>query len=244
MLPAGFGSDLERPAAGGEQRVVAATAAARVTLLAATVILHDHGHVEAYERSHIGCERAVGRLHEHDLVDTGDACDHLRDAVVHGANALIEIGEQRDFIAVGHAGERIAARIEGSRAHGARRDLVRTATLGSGDAARREHRIGQCRFVQLIGIGEARALARDCAHADALIDAVSAFLDDAVLDGPGLVARQLQIEIDIVELPHHRRRQRPLERRELETGALEQQLARDRERIGGSHCGLRRGRHQ
>ena len=81
------------------------------------------------------------------------------------------------------------------------------------------------------------------AHADALIDAVGAFLDDAVLDGPGLVARELQIQIDVVELAHHRRRQRAIERGELEARAFEQQLACDRERIDGSHCGLRRCGH-
>ena len=129
-------------------------------------------------------------------------------------------------------------------ARGASRDLVRAGALRARDAARGDDGVGQRGFVELIGIGEPRALARDRAHADALIDAVRAFLDDAVLDGPGLVARELQIQVDVVELAHHRRRQRPIERRELEAGALEQQLARDRERIDGSHCGLRRGRHE
>ena len=42
-------------------------------------------------------------LHEHDLVNTGDARDHLCDARVHGAHAAVDLGEQRDFRLVAHA---------------------------------------------------------------------------------------------------------------------------------------------
>ena len=93
-----------------QQRVVAAAAAARIALLAPAVLLHDDRHVEAHERPHVGRERAVRRLHEHDLVDAGEAGDDLRDTVVHGADAAVEIGEQRDLVAVAHAAQRIAAR--------------------------------------------------------------------------------------------------------------------------------------
>ena len=112
------------------------------------------------------------------------------------------------------------------------------------DTARGHDGVGQCGLVELIRVRETRALAGDRAHADALVDAVGTFLDDAVLDGPGLVARELQVQIDVVELAHHRSRERALERRELEAGAFEQQLACNRERVSGSHYGLRRCRHE
>ncbi len=101
-------------------------------------------------------------------------------------------------------------------------DPLRAGALRARNAARGHDGVGQSGFIELVGIGEPGALTGDRAHADALIDAVRPFLDDPVLDGPGLVTRELQIQVDVVELAHHRGRQRPIERRELEAGALEQ----------------------
>ena len=63
------------------------------------------------------------------------------------------------------------------------------------DRARRARRLEQRRRNDLVRIREAGALAGHRAHADALLDAVAAFLDDAVLERPVLLARELEIEV-------------------------------------------------
>ena len=52
----------------------------------------------------------------------------------------------------------------------------------AGDGARHVRGAGECRQQYLVGIGEAGLLAGDRAHTHALLDAVGAVLDDAVLE--------------------------------------------------------------
>ncbi len=219
----------------GHDAEVATAAAARVALLPPAVFLHDHRHVDAHERPHVRRECAVRRLHEHDLVDAREARDDLRDARVHEPHAAVEVREEVDLRAILEAAQRVDARIQRLIAQ-ASRDLDLAVAVAARDAARRVDGVEQRRLVELVGVCEARALARDRTHADALIDAVHALFHDPVLDGPGLVARELEVQVGVVELPRHRRGQRAVERAHLEAGVREQLLARDGEGVELWRC--------
>ena len=78
------------------------------------------------------------------------------------------------------------------------------ARAGARDGARGVRGLEQRRQHDLVGIGEAGLLAGERAHADALLDAVGAVLDDAVLERPGLLARELEIEVGVIDgVTHH-----------------------------------------
>ena len=57
-------------------------------------------------------------------------------------------------------------------------------------------RSGQQRFsVDVVGVGKARLLTGDGAHADTLFDRVRAVLDDAIFHAPAFTARMLEIQV-------------------------------------------------
>src|SRR5690606_9282149 len=67
------------------------------------------------------------------------------------------------------------------------------------------------------------------AHADALVDAEAAALDDAFLEAPAFVPRDLEVQVAIVDLVAADRAQRLLQRRLVEPTGLEQEPARERQ---------------
>jgi hypothetical protein len=98
------------------------------------------------------------------------ACDRV--------DAAVERAAARD-LAARHLGARAARPRDG--AHGARRVQQR----GLGD---------------VVGIGESGLLAAHRAHADALVDAEAAGLDDALFQAPAFAARVLEVEVGVVDL--------------------------------------------
>src|SRR5258708_4504527 len=82
------------------------------------------------------------------------------------------------------------------------------AGILAGAARDRPRRIGsleQSRQQHLVGVGKAGFFTADGAHADALLDAVRALFDNAVLERPGFLARQLEVQIRIVHAAAHER---------------------------------------
>jgi len=63
----------------------------------------------------------------------------------------------------------------------------------------------QCGQHHLVGVGEARLLAADGAHADPLLDAVRPLLDDAVLERPGLLPGELKVQVGVIDAAAHHR---------------------------------------
>ena len=90
---------------------------------------------------------------------------------------------------------------------------------------------GQRRQHDLIGVREAGFLARERAHADALLDAVTAFLDDAVFERPGLLARQLEIQVGVVDAVPHDVAEHARDAIFVEARRRQDRAARDVERL-------------
>jgi len=78
--------------------------------------------------------------------------------------------------------------------------LQLAARAAHGNGARRARRFLERLRLDFVGIGEAGALAGHRAHAHSLLDAGAAFLDDAVLERPGLLLGCLEIQIRGVDL--------------------------------------------
>ena len=93
----------------------------------------------------------------------------------------------------------------------ARRGLDSSGLSGRRDRARRLGRVLQRVEADLVGVGEGGLLARDRAHADALLDVEAAGLDDALLQAPALVARVLEVEVGVVDLARGERAEHALE---------------------------------
>src|SRR5690606_13825777 len=221
---------------------IPSAAAARVALLAAAFVLDDHRNVEPHERTHVGGENAVGRADQHELEHARDASDDLDHARIELPAVAIELREQLDLFHVFERWQGIDRGIERVTAHAAR-DFHSTLAAASRDPARRLRRVEERRDVELVGIGEARLLADDRAHADALIDAENAFLDDAVLDGPALVARRLKVEVPVIEPMRHQLAERAIDDGEVEPGGLEQLSLDDGKGIRGQIDARERGRN-
>ena len=122
-------------------------------------------------------------------------CLHAR---VDRARATVELLQQRDLVHVGERRDRVVGRVQAVRRRRVPGLDLALAALAR-DRARRARRLEQRRRHDLVGIGEAGALAGHRAHADALLDAVAAFLDDAVLERPVLLARELEVEVARVD---------------------------------------------
>ena len=116
-------------------------------------------------------------------------------------------------------------------------DLDASALPGRGDRSHRARRVEQRRLGDVVGVGERGLLARDRAHADALVDAEAAALDDAFLEAPAFAARVLEVEVGVVDAMRRDRRQRGGELALVEAERLEQQGTRDGEALDGGFAG-------
>ena len=140
--------------------------------------------------------------------------------------------QQRDLVDVGERCDRVVDRIQamrGGRVPGL--DLALAALAR--DRARGARRLEQRRRHDFVRIGESRALARHRAHAHALLDAVAAFLDDAVLERPVLLARELEVEIPGIHARAEHGVERLLEPPVVEAGRREDAVARALQGVGG-----------
>ena len=84
-----------------------ASAGARVTLLATSVLLDDDRDVEAHQRPHVGGQMPVAVGDQHHFVHGDDARHHLLDARIHLARLAIDALEPRDLFARREAAHRI-----------------------------------------------------------------------------------------------------------------------------------------
>ncbi len=111
--------------------------------------------------------------------------------------------------------------------------VLRDGAGGAGGLDQRRQR-------DLVRVGEAGLLAADGAHADALIDAERALLDDAVLEAPGLGAGGLEVHVREIESAIHELSQGRLQLRVAETPRGQQLGSRDVERCAQSAWNPRR----
>ena len=244
-LPRRLAAEFERPVVGDElaQRMPAAHAGEAG--LAAAVLLGDHRDVEAHQRAHIGGQRALAVGDEHHLVGHRDRGHHLHDARIDAPRLAVDALEPTHLLVVAQRADRVDRGIERvPRAAAQHRGAALAAAGGDGACGARgvEQRLGE----DLVGVGEAGLLAGERAHADALLDARAAFLDDAVLERPALVARELEVEVGGVDAARERRAERALELRQVEPRRSQDQLLGECERVGGrcGGCGSgRRGGH-
>ena len=178
-------------------------AAARISLLAPSLVLDDHRHVEPHQRPHVGRKRAVAREHHDRLVRRGQARHDLADARIECTRLAVDLLEQAHLVAVVERVDRIDRQIQ--LAPAARMPGLQCAGRAAArDRARSTRGLEQRRQHDLVRVGEPRALARERAHADTAVDAVRAVLDDAVLERPGLLAHRLKIDVRVVDrVPHH-----------------------------------------
>jgi hypothetical protein len=107
--------------------------------------------------------------------------------------------------------------------------------------ARRRDRPGRARGVlerveaDLVGVGEGGLLARDRAHAHALLDVEAARLDDPLFQAPALGARVLEVQVRVVDAVRAERAEHALELAGLELVGLEQAA------LGGAEKQVLRG---
>ncbi len=136
--------------------------------------------------------------------------------------------------------ERVDRRIQAAAALRAP-GLQRAGAAGTRDGARRVRRLEQRRQHDLVRIRETGLLAGERAHADAVVDAVRAVLDDAVLERPRLLADQLEVGVGVVDRVTHDVAEHVRDAVLVEAGGQQQAGARGGERVGRRVRGRRRG---
>ena len=104
------------------------------------------------------------------------------------------------------------------------------------DGARGARGFLERRQHDLVGVGKAGLLAGERAHADALLDAGAAVLDDAVLERPGLLVRQLEIQVGEVHRVREHFAEHLVEAPVIEATRAQDQFARQGQGIvDGAH---------
>ncbi len=151
--------------------------------------------------------------------------DHLLDARVERARVAVEFVEQRDLVGIRERRDRVVGQVEPVR-RGRLPGLDPPRPALARNRARRARRLGERRRHDLVRVREPGALARHRAHADALLDAVAALLDDTVLQHPVLLARELEVEVARIHGGAEQRAEGPLEPALVESGRRENPLAR------------------
>ena len=119
----------------------AATAAAGADLalhLAGHGLLGDHGHVQAYQRAHVGGAGAVGAGHQHHVVLGAHAGHHLHDGAGPLARGeLLHLLQQRHLLRAVQRGDGVGGGVEHAalRGLGLRGDLDAPVLARGGDGA-------------------------------------------------------------------------------------------------------------
>ncbi len=181
----------------GVERVAETPARALVPLLAAPGLLGDDGDRQMHQRTHVGGDRAVGARHEHHVVFAGEPPDDLLHARIGGARVPLERLEDLHLGAVVELRHGIDRRVERvPRAHDCGAGNC-TSAVG-GDRARHLRRGLECFGLDVVGVGERRLLARDHAHAHALVDRERARLHFPFLERPPFGAVVLEVEVGVV----------------------------------------------
>ena len=175
-------------------------AATAMALLASSALLGDHGERQTHQRPHVGGNQTIGASDQHDVVLSGQSCHHLHDPGITRPGHPFDAFEQRDLGCGIHADDRIVATIERMtrRAFHPGRELHPTGASAR-DRARGLSSRAQGLEADVVGVGERGLVATDRAHANAAIDREAARFDDALLQAPALAARELEIEVGVID---------------------------------------------
>ena len=248
----------------GEQGIVeivqaqAATAAGRADLaarLSVLLLFGDHRQTHAHQGTHVGRQRAVGAGHQHHVVLGSQPRHHLLDARIPGAGHFLDALEQGHLGGAVQRGNGVEGRIQLAAARhffglGLDAGLDAALLAGGADGAHGTHGVHQRGERDVVRVGKRGFLARNGAHAHALVDAEAAGLDDAFLQAPAFAAGGLEIQVGVIDLARVHGGQRLVQMVARQAEGFEQQrfgngqaLARAFDR-GRGHCRSgKRGTH-
>ncbi len=188
------------------------TTTTRTAAFATAIAFNQDAAVEAHQRANIRTQGAIGRRHQHLFVDTGQGGDDLSDRRIQSPGETVHLFQQSDLLLLIQSPQGIDRCIQsGSMARLPDADLAITPTLRYATGG--DHRLAQRMDTDLVRVGKTGLLAAHGAHTNSLIDVVTAILDDAIFQHPGLVIAALEIEITKVhamthDLPQHARQYR------------------------------------
>ncbi|MCY1419394.1 hypothetical protein D9M71_349830 [compost metagenome] len=177
-----------------EIAVIGTPAAAMATTLAPTVLLDDHAHVEPHQRADIRAQAAVAGGDQDAFPDPGHAHGDLLDTRVQGTGGSVDALQQLDLLGAADHVQRAAGIVQPGHL-GTDEGLHATFLPGPGNGARGARGLTQGIGGDGVAVGEAGLLAGLGAHADALVEVEAAFLDDAVLQHPGLGNLPLEVQV-------------------------------------------------
>ncbi len=168
------------------------------TAFATAVLFDDHTHVETHQRPHICRQAAVSRRHQDAFPHTGHADGNLLDTRVQGAGSGVDTLEQLDFFRATDHFQGVIRRVQLRDVLGAER-LHRAILPGARDGT-----CGACGQAQglqgdRITVGKTGFLAGLRTYTNPLIKVETAFLDDAVFQGPGLGNLPLEIQVGRID---------------------------------------------
>src|SRR5581483_184372 len=171
------------------------------------------------------------RGYQDHFMDGGDARGDVHDARIDLAGLAVDALQPRNLVLVGKRGDGIGRQIEAVtrlRVPGADAPI----TPLHGDRASRARGFLQSGQDDLIGVGEACLLTRERAYTHTLLDARTPVLHDAVLERPGFLARELEVEIGEVDGVREHLAEDAVEAAVIETARPEDEIAGERQRVG------------
>ena len=154
----------------------------------------------------------------------------MHDARIEPARLAVDTLEPRNLLGGGERGGRIGRQVQLVSVRGAPGAHTSLAAL-HGYGARRARGLLERRQNDLVGVGEAGLLAGESAHADPLLDAGAAVLDDAVLERPGLLVRELEVKIGEIHRVRQHLAEDVVDARVVEPARPQDELARQLEGI-------------
>ena len=169
----------------GEIAIVVAPATARVPLLAATVLLGNHGEADMHQRPDIRRHHAIASGDHHNIVFAGQAAHHLFHAWIDVAGELLKTLQNAHLVGIGKRRNGIARCVQCPTGFRLRRRGLGIAA-GARNAARSRRRRGQCGMADVVRIRKGGFFAGHHAHTDALIDIEAARFDVPFLQAPTL----------------------------------------------------------
>ena len=143
-----------------------------------------------------------------------------------GTNARIEPAQQRDLICGGQTRDWIEWTVAW-RDRGGGDYTDRLTVIRGSNCARCLGGFEQRRQGQIIGIGKARFLARDCTQTNPLIERMRTLFDQAVFQAPRFAARIFEVEISQIDLAPAHAAQHLLQRRNIKSSGREELFLRD-----------------
>ena len=216
---------------------------ADIALLPPAIALQNDREVDPYQWPDVGRQHTIRIDHQYDFVGTGEAGHHLLHPRVQCARTAVQRLQELDFGRITERRHRVLGQIQAGRlyqrcdrdAPGAR---LRGRTAVPDDGTGGTRCLHQCRLADVVRVGKTGPLACQSAHTDALVDAVRAFLDDAVLQRPRLFPRPLEIKFRLVKRMLMHDAQHFFETVECETRRHEDRVVREPVGIIGRNDGV------